>query len=98
MNYEDGAAHPYYIAAPDYRESSAGVRVMHRLCHMLNTQGLEAYVVGAEVFHPQLVTPCLDSKTSIRHRRENRIPIAIYPDIITGNPLNAPVCVRYMLN
>ncbi|ANQ85865.1 glycosyltransferase [Azoarcus olearius] len=98
MNYEDGATHPYYIAAPDYRESSAGVRVMHRLCHMLNTQGLEAYVVGAEVVHPQLLTPCLDSKTSIRHRRENRVPIAVYPDIITGNPLNAPVCVRYMLN
>jgi len=98
MNYENGTTHPYYIAAPDYRESSAGVRVMHRLCHMLNTQGLEAYVVGAEVVNPQWVTPCLDIKTSIRHRRENRVPIAIYPEIITGNPLNAAVCVRYMLN
>lgn len=94
----EGNNHPYYIVTPDYRESSAGVRVMHRLCHILNTHGFEAYVVGAEVFNRELKTQRLDNKTSIRHKRENRIPIAVYPEIITGNPTNASVCVRYMLN
>lgn len=90
--------HPYYIVAPDYRDSSAGVRVMHRLCHILNMRGLEAYLIGADSFNPQWNTPQVDTATAQRHRRENRIPIAVYSDITTGNPLNALVCVRYMLN
>lgn len=92
------ARHPYYIVAPDYRESSAGVRVMHRLCHLLNTQGFEAYIVGAANFSPELDARALDGPSAARHRRENLIPVAVYPEIITGNPLRAPVCVRYMLN
>jgi O-antigen biosynthesis protein len=90
--------HPYYVVAPDYRETSAGVRVMHRLCHMLNTQGQEAYIAGAQIFHPDLLTPVLDDETTAKHRAKGLIPIAIYSDIVTGNPLRAPVCVRYMLN
>jgi len=90
--------HPYYIAAPDYREASAGVRVMHRLCHTLNSNGLEAYIIGAEAFHPELTTPPLDDETAARHRSEGKVPIAVYSEIIAGNPLNAAVCVRYMLN
>jgi O-antigen biosynthesis protein len=90
--------HPYYILAPDYRESSAGVKVMHHLCHLLNEQGEEAYIVGAQNLDRNLRTPTLTPETSSRHKEEQRIPIAIYPEIVTGNPLNARVCVRYMLN
>lgn len=90
--------HPYYIIAPDYRDSSAGIRVLHRLCHALNTLGYDAYIVGAHSFQPNLRTPPLDDETTARHRRTGRIAIAVYSDIVTGNPLNTPVCVRYMLN
>lgn len=89
---------PYYIVAPDYRENSAGTRVMHRLCHALNTQGFDAYIVGAETFNAQWDTPSLDNKKIIKHKRENKTPIAVYPEVVTGNPMNAPVCVRYILN
>ena len=90
--------HPYYILAPDYRESSAGVKVMHHLCHLLNEQGEEAYIVGAQNLDRSLRTPTLTPETSSRHKEEQRLPIAVYPEIVTGNPLNARVCVRYMLN
>lgn len=91
-------AHPYYIVAPDYRDNSAGVQVLHRLCDILNAGGYDAYIVGAEAFDPGLRTPPLDDTTAARHRRQGRIPITVYSDVVTGNPLNAPVCVRYMLN
>ncbi|WP_164084910.1 glycosyltransferase [Pseudazoarcus pumilus] len=90
--------HPYYIVAPDYRDSSAGVRVMHHLCHMLNSCGEEAYVIGAQSFDARLKTPPLSASVSARHAREMRVPIAVYPEIVSGNPLNSSVCVRYMLN
>lgn len=90
--------HPYYIVAPDYRDNSAGVRVMHRLCDLLNASGNDAYIVGAEHLNPSLRTPLLDDATLTRHRRQRKVPIAVYSDIVTGNPLNASVCVRYMLN
>ncbi len=35
---------PYYIYAPDYRQSSAGIRALHYLCHFLNECGHEAYI------------------------------------------------------
>lgn len=90
--------HPYYIVAPDYRDNSAGVQVLHRLCDVLNASGCDAYIVGAEVFDSGLQTPPLDDTTEARHRRQGKIPIAVYSDVVTGNPLNAPICVRYMLN
>ncbi|HRQ59067.1 MAG TPA: glycosyltransferase [Azoarcus taiwanensis] len=90
--------HPYYIVAPDYRESSAGAQVLHRLCHLLNDAGQEAYIVGGEKFNPALRTPTLDDFTASSHRGKGLIPIAVYPEVVEGNPLKAAVCVRYMLN
>ena len=89
--------YPYLLLAPDYRESSLGIEVMHRLCHLLNEKGGRAWMVGCEV-NPQWNTPVLNERdfTAIH---TSRLPfIAIYPDVVTGNPLSAPVCVRYMLN
>lgn len=40
--------HPYYIMAPDYRETSSGIASLHYLCHLLNLNGREAYICGAE--------------------------------------------------
>ena len=38
--------HPYYILAPDYRETSSGIVSLHYLCHLLNLSGREAYPVS----------------------------------------------------
>ncbi len=89
---------PYYIYAPDYRDTSSGVCVMHFLCHALNISGQEAYVVGCTVVNPNLRTPALTDVVRHVHKVRGVSPIAVYPEVISGNPLGSPVVVRYMLN
>ena len=36
---------PYFIVSPPYTEKSAGVKVLHMLCHALNVSGRRAYMV-----------------------------------------------------
>jgi hypothetical protein len=91
-------ANPYYIYAPDYRETSSGICVMHYLCHALNISGHEAYVALCDVVNPQLRTPFLTEAIMEQHRRAGRVPIAVYPEVIDGNPLGSAVVVRYILN
>lgn len=88
---------PYYIYAPDYRRSSAGIRVMHMLCDVLNRSGQEAYIT-ASVLNPRLMTPQLTDSVVELHRRQNLEPIVVYPEIVDGNPLNGSTVVRYLLN
>ncbi len=89
---------PYYVYAPDYRESSSGIQSLHYLCHALNLEGAKAYLVGCEVTNPDLQTPLLTEVARARHESLGLPAIAVYPEIVTGNPLSAPVVVRYMLN
>jgi GT2 family glycosyltransferase/glycosyltransferase involved in cell wall biosynthesis len=89
---------PFYILAPDFRHSSAGVRNLHYLCHALNELGYEAYIAGASKTSPHLRTPLLDISTMERHFRADLLPIAVYPEITSGNPLNLPVVARWLLN
>jgi GT2 family glycosyltransferase/glycosyltransferase involved in cell wall biosynthesis len=88
---------PYYIFAPDYRDDSAGVRVLHRLCDALNKVGHKAYIT-AQQLSPKLNTPQLTAEVEQMHRNAGLTPITIYPEVVTGNPRKAPVVVRYLLN
>lgn len=88
---------PYFIIAPDYRESSSGVQVMHRLCHLLNESGRQAWMVNCTV-NPEWNTPSISGKELRDYRLRGGLFIAIYPEVISGNPHLAPVVVRYMLN
>lgn len=88
---------PYLVIAPDYRESSQGIQVMHQLCHLINQQGGKAWMVGCEV-NPQLNTPRLEEQHWREIIHSGQPYIAVYPEVNSGNPLAAPVCVRYMLN
>lgn len=89
---------PYYIYAPDYRETSSGICVMHYLCHALNIAGHEAYVALCDVVNPALRTPSLTDEIIKRHQDLGRTPIVVYPEVVSGNPLSGPVVVRYILN
>lgn len=80
---------PYYIFTPDYDRKSAGNRVMHLLCHYLNTLGEKAHVVCNET-NKNLNTPIV--------HRINEDGIVVYPEIYKGNPLNATKIVRYILS
>jgi len=89
--------HPYYISALDYRNSSAGIRALHYLCHALNELGQEAYII-CDVFNSKLRTPKLTEDIVIKHKTEKRVPIVLYPEVVHGNPLNLPVVARWLLN
>lgn len=90
--------HPYYIMAPDYRETSSGIASLHYLCHLLNLNGREAYICGGKVVNPELKTPLLDDEASLRHQRAGCEPIAVYPEVTVGNPFNCSVVARFLLN
>ncbi|WP_428826988.1 glycosyltransferase [Azonexus sp. IMCC34842] len=94
----DSERAPYYIYAYDYRHSSAGIRNLHYLCHALNELGYEAYIANATVTSEYLRTPLLDESIVRRHFLAGRTPIALYPEVVAGNPLNAPVVARWLLN
>lgn len=90
--------HPYYIMAPDYRETSSGIASLHYLCHLLNLNGREAYICGGQVVNPELKTPLLDDDATERHRLAGKVPIAVYPEVAVGNPYNCAVVARFLLN
>ncbi|WP_242671852.1 glycosyltransferase [Stutzerimonas kirkiae] len=70
---------------------------MHMLCDALIRSGHEAYVV-ADVFGPGLMTPKLTEEVVAQHRAAGLTPIAVYPEVVDGNPLQCDVVVRYLLN
>lgn len=88
---------PYIFMSPDYVESSLGVQVIHRLCHMLNEAGQQAWLKKCTV-NPQWNTPVMPYEQFVAHTDGGQPFIAVYPEVICGNPLNAPLSVRYMLN
>lgn len=91
------AQYPYLIAAPDYRESSLGIQVLHRLCHLINERGGSAWMVGCTV-NDEWNAPALTEEAYNQIICTGKPWIAVYPEVTTGNPFSAPVVVRYMLN
>lgn len=97
--------HPYYIVAPPYARTSAGVRVLHLLCHSLNRRGYVARMLihpsvppREEHIAPDLMTPLLTHYLMRHHFARGLTPIVVYPEVVRGNPFNAPCVVRYVLN
>ncbi|CAM5789250.1 hypothetical protein CCAE64S_02347 [Castellaniella caeni] len=88
---------PYYIYAPAYTHKSAGIRVMHLLCHYLNRMGEESYIYS-EALSPNLWTPRLTAEIKKRHDMLGVQPIAVYPEVVHGNPFELACVVRYILN
>lgn len=89
---------PYYILAPCYLHTSAGVRSLHYLCHALNEFGCEAYLAPVSPLNPALRTPCLTPEILKNHYISGRTPIALYPETISGNPFQTPHVARWLLN
>jgi len=89
--------HPYYVVAPDYQRSSAGIRVMHQFCAALRMCGQEAWI-STGLTNPFLDTPILTAEIRQQHLDQGRIPIAVYPEVVGRNPLHCRVVTRYILN
>ena len=91
------STNPYYIVAPDYTHKSAGIRLLHQLCSLLNQMGYEAYVVTNKT-NGELWTPRLTEETKVAHYLAAKKPIVVYPEVIKGRPLGLGLPVRYILN
>jgi len=89
---------PYIVCTPPYNDISSGVKTLHLLAHALNSIGYRAFISLTEPpnekyptgANPDLLTPHLIGDAP-KHA------IAVYPDIITDNPLRLKRVVRYLL-
>lgn len=98
-------SHPYVIYTPRWIDTSAGIKALHLLCHSLNQVGEKAYLVFSEPIHgdeprfnPNLMTPIFTQEIANAYFSSGITPIAVYPETIPGNPLNADFIVRYLMN
>jgi hypothetical protein len=95
---------PYYILAPRYIRTSAGVRVLFKLADLLNKRGCSAFVFLRPDFDPNSgsspsdVAPFLNHKIADYHFRCGLTPIVIYPEVIEVDKFSPPMRVRYVLN
>ena len=95
---------PYYIVAPRYIRTSAGVKALYLLCHSLNRAGQEAFMVvypdrpNPDRTKLDLLIPRLSSEQMQKHVKAGVSPIIVYPETIGGNPLRGRSIVRYVLN
>lgn len=89
---------PFVIYTYDYSPGIGGVKVMHKLCDMLNSNGYESYLmpihlkeeftVSAEYNTPIITQEILDNWDNC---------IVLYPEGIRYNPLGAKNIVRWIL-
>lgn len=95
---------PYYIIAPRYARTSAGVRVLFRLADLLNKEGASAYVFLWPYFNHDLATSPMDiapflSKRAVDYHFQNGLtPIVVYPETVRVSRFDPPVRVRYVMN
>lgn len=88
------------IAAPSYNPSIGGGIVLHKLCHVLNVIGYDAYLFPTLKLNGTLDWFYLNDSynTKVADSIDPKKDIIIYPEIEFGNPFGGENVVRYILN
>ena len=89
---------PFIIYTYDYSPGVGGIKVMHKLCDILNNMGYEAYLMPIHIREDFYV--CDDYNTPLITQEvldDLDNAIVIYPEGIKYNPLNAKNVVRWIL-
>ena len=91
---------PIYIYAPSFVNWSAGIKVLYLLCQELNKIGVSAWIAlhGPIPDKMEYLGPVLNQEIIDQHAANNLKTIAIYTESVIGNPLNAAMTVRWILN
>lgn len=88
----------FVISTHGFDMGIGGLKVLHKLCHLLNENGYDAYLVPFN-FNIQFAVYDKYNVKMVTHDILNNLQdaIVIYPESWYGNYLNAPNVVRWML-
>ena len=84
----------YLFLIPDYTRTSAGIRINHRLIHLLNERGYRAYSSTSKVnseWNELIATWKIFQEIKYNG-------VVFYPEIVPGNPVGAKRVIRYVCN
>jgi hypothetical protein len=91
---------PFIIYTYSYSSGSGGIKVMHKLCDLLNKNGFESYLQPALTENKDEFKTSLEYNTPLASQEllDNiDQAIVVYPERVRFNPLEAKNAVRWML-
>ena len=88
----------FLISTHGFDMGIGGLKVLHKLCHLLNEKGHDAYLIPLDFSQPFSVYEGYNTKMVTQDIMDNlEDVIVIYPESWYGNYLNAPNVVRWIL-
>ena len=93
-------APPIFVSTPPYSALSGGSKTMNLLAHKLLLLGYNAYATPKPQpgGRPPFEMRYLDDASQFKRPSANVVSIAIYPEVVVGNPLGSRFVARYLLN
>jgi len=88
----------FLISTHGFDMGIGGLKVLHRLCHLLNERGEDAYLIPVDFNQTFGVYEHYNTKMVTQEILDNlEDVIVVYPESWFGNYLNAPNVVRWMI-
>jgi hypothetical protein len=88
----------FLISTHGFNMGIGGLKVLHKLCHLLNEKGYDAYLIPLNFNEPFGIYENYNVKMVTQEVLDNlENVVVIYPESWYGNYLNAPNVVRWMI-